>query len=116
MPAAERTVQISGSTVIVRPTAEAASRVAADAIADIIQSAVTARQGRARAGHRRDPEVVYASLAARHKAGGLSFQKVVTYNLDEYYPIQPLDPRSYRPICTGTCSAGSISPPNQATS
>ena len=28
--------------------------------------------------------------------GSLSFRNVTTYNLDEYYPISPLDPRSYR--------------------
>ncbi len=97
MPAAERTVQISGSTVIVRPTAEAASQVAADAIAEIIHAAVNER-GKAVLGLATGatPEVVYAKLVAKHEAGGLSFQKVVTYNLDEYYPIQPLDPRSYR--------------------
>ncbi|MDR3617991.1 MAG: glucosamine-6-phosphate deaminase [Paludisphaera borealis] len=96
MPA-ERTVQISGSTVIVRPNAEAASRVAADSIAEIVESAVKAR-GKAVLGLATGatPEVVYANLAARHRAGGLSFQKVVTYNLDEYYPIQPIDPLSYR--------------------
>ena len=30
------------------------------------------------------------------RAGALSFHDVVTYNLDEYYPIGPLDPKSYR--------------------
>ena len=35
-------------------------------------------------------------LVALHRAGELSFRNVVTYNLDEYYPIQPLDPKSYR--------------------
>jgi glucosamine-6-phosphate deaminase len=97
MSAAERTVQISGSTVIVCPSAEAASRVAADTIAATIESAVKSR-GKAVLGLATGatPEVVYANLAARHRAGGLSFQKVVSYNLDEYYPIQPLDPLSYR--------------------
>ena len=115
MPAAERTVQISGSTVIVRPTAEAASRVAADAIADIIQSAVKAR-GKAVLGLATGatPEVVYADLAARHEAGGLSFRNVVTYNLDEYYPIQPLDPRSYRAYMHRHLFSRVDIPPNRA--
>ena len=26
----------------------------------------------------------------------MSFENVTTFNLDEYYPISPLDPRSYR--------------------
>ncbi|HLH27345.1 MAG TPA: glucosamine-6-phosphate deaminase, partial [Acidimicrobiales bacterium] len=42
------------------------------------------------------PESVYARLVRRHQAGALSFRDVTTYNLDEYYPISPLDPRSYR--------------------
>jgi glucosamine-6-phosphate deaminase len=42
------------------------------------------------------PKAVYARLVERHRAGALSFQEVTTYNLDEYYPISPLDPRSYR--------------------
>ena len=42
------------------------------------------------------PEKVYAHLVERHRAGSLSFRNVTTYNLDEYYPISPLDPRSYR--------------------
>ena len=39
---------------------------------------------------------VYAHLVALHTAGELSFADVSTYNLDEYYPISPLDPNSYR--------------------
>ena len=31
------------------------------------------------------------------QAGELSFRDVTTYNLDEYYPISPSDPNSYRP-------------------
>src|SRR5262249_52727222 len=37
-----------------------------------------------------------ARLVERHEAGALSFRDVTTYNLDEYYPISPVDPRSYR--------------------
>ena len=42
------------------------------------------------------PEKVYAHLVEWHRAGSLSFRNVTTYNLDEYYPISPLDPKSYR--------------------
>ena len=42
------------------------------------------------------PEQVYTQLVEWHRAGSLSFQNVTTYNLDEYYPISPLDPQSYR--------------------
>jgi glucosamine-6-phosphate deaminase len=42
------------------------------------------------------PKAVYARLVERHRAGALSFREVTTYNLDEFYPISALDPRSYR--------------------
>ena len=42
------------------------------------------------------PETVYAHLVERHRTGFLTFQNITTYNLDEYYPISPVDPRSYR--------------------
>jgi glucosamine-6-phosphate deaminase len=42
------------------------------------------------------PQSVYAHLVERHRSGSLSFRNVTTYNLDEYYPISPLDPKSYR--------------------
>ncbi len=42
------------------------------------------------------PEPVYAELVKACKSGLCSFEKVSTYNLDEYYPMGPLDPHSYR--------------------
>ncbi|MHC5542297.1 glucosamine-6-phosphate deaminase, partial [Singulisphaera rosea] len=42
------------------------------------------------------PIAIYAKLAEEHRERGLSFADVTTYNLDEYYPISPLDPQSYR--------------------
>jgi glucosamine-6-phosphate deaminase len=42
------------------------------------------------------PVAVYAHLVELHRAAKLSFSKVTSYNLDEYYPISPLDPNSYR--------------------
>jgi glucosamine-6-phosphate deaminase len=42
------------------------------------------------------PLSLYAELVRMHREEGLSFANVVTFNLDEYYPIQPDDPRSYR--------------------
>ena len=94
---AERTLHVADSTVIVFPDADAASRAAADRIVRIMAEAVAAR-GKAVLGLATGatPEKVYDDLAARVKAGSLSFRDVATYNLDEYYPIQPLDPLSYR--------------------
>lgn len=42
------------------------------------------------------PLGLYAELVRMHREEGLSFANVVTFNLDEYHPIQPAHPRSYR--------------------
>jgi glucosamine-6-phosphate deaminase len=41
------------------------------------------------------PVAVYAELIRLHKEEGLSFKNVVTFNLDEYYPMQPTAIQSY---------------------
>lgn len=41
------------------------------------------------------PVEVYAELIRLHKEEGLSFQNVITFNLDEYYPMQPTARQSY---------------------
>ena len=41
------------------------------------------------------PLQVYAELVRLHKEEGLSFDRVITFNLDEYYPIQPKELQSY---------------------
>ncbi|MFZ0489887.1 MAG: glucosamine-6-phosphate deaminase [Salegentibacter sp.] len=41
------------------------------------------------------PVEVYAELVRMHKEEGLSFQNVITFNLDEYYPMQPDAKQSY---------------------
>lgn len=41
------------------------------------------------------PIKVYAELVRLHKEEGLSFKNVITFNLDEYYPMQPTDVQSY---------------------
>lgn len=41
------------------------------------------------------PTSIYAELVRMHKEEGLSFANVVTFNLDEYYPMQPEDHQSY---------------------
>ena len=87
----------SGAEVLVFPDAEAASSAAAAWLAEVIERARRER-GHAVLGlpTGSTPKAVYAELVKRHRAGTLSFQGVATYNLDEYYPVSPLDPRSYR--------------------
>ncbi len=41
------------------------------------------------------PIKVYEELVRKHKEEGLSFQNVVTFNLDEYYPMSPDSIHSY---------------------
>lgn len=41
------------------------------------------------------PIAVYAELVRLHKEEGLSFKNVITFNLDEYYPMQPDAAQSY---------------------
>ena len=41
------------------------------------------------------PKRVYAELVRMHREEGLSFQNVVSFNLDEYYPMQPAALQSY---------------------
>jgi glucosamine-6-phosphate deaminase len=41
------------------------------------------------------PVSFYAELVRLHREEGLSFANVVTFNLDEYYPIAPENPQSY---------------------
>ncbi len=42
------------------------------------------------------PLGLYAELVRLHRDEGLSFKNVVSFNLDEYYPIKATHPRSYR--------------------
>ncbi|RRA98055.1 glucosamine-6-phosphate deaminase [Larkinella rosea] len=41
------------------------------------------------------PKTVYAELIRQHREEGLSFHNVVTFNLDEYYPMEPDSLQSY---------------------
>lgn len=41
------------------------------------------------------PVKVYAELIRIHKEEGLSFKDVITFNLDEYYPMNPTSAQSY---------------------
>src|SRR5256885_10025999 len=41
------------------------------------------------------PTGVYEELARLHKQEGLTFKNVLTFNLDEYFPMQPHELQSY---------------------
>src|SRR5256885_12417565 len=42
------------------------------------------------------PVGLYRELIRLHREAGLDFSRVITFNLDEYYPMTPDDPHSYR--------------------
>jgi glucosamine-6-phosphate deaminase len=92
-----RTLTLAGASIEVFASSSLASDAAAERIAAVIKSAILGR-GKTVLGLATGstPEPVYAGLVERHRSGALSFADVTTYNLDEYYPMSPLDPRSYR--------------------
>jgi glucosamine-6-phosphate deaminase len=87
----------AGMKVFIIPDADIASRATATLLKNVIDNRLS-RRARAVLGLATGstPEKVYAHLVDWHRAGALSFRNVTTYNLDEYYPISPLDPLSYR--------------------
>lgn len=99
MPPPLRTLSTPAGTAIVFAEADrdSAARMAADAIRAAVDAA-GARRGKAVLGLATGstPVPVYAELVRRHREGDLKFNGVTTYNLDEYYPISPRDPNSYR--------------------
>jgi len=43
----------------------------------------------------RTPVGMYREIVGMYRAGTIDLSGVVTFNLDEYYPMDPLDPRSF---------------------
>lgn len=76
---------------------DALERLIAERIVDVIARRV-AERGRCVLGLATGstPLGVYRELIRRHQAGGVDFSNVVTFNLDEYYPMAPDSPLSYR--------------------
>lgn len=77
-------------------SSEAASREVARQIADLILArAAEGRRAVLGLATGSTPTGVYAELVRLHRAEGLSFQSVETFNLDEYWPMQPDSLQSY---------------------
>ena len=68
----------------------------ADRIVEVIQRETSAK-GRAVLGLATgsSPLGVYEELIRRHQAGDVDFSRVITFNLDEYYPMAPDSSHSY---------------------
>ena len=69
----------------------------ADCVVDVI-GRTTAASGRCVLGLATGstPLGIYRELIRRHQAGEVDFARVITFNLDEYYPMPPDSPHSYR--------------------
>jgi glucosamine-6-phosphate deaminase len=82
---------------VLLPDHDDLARLLADRIVATIQRE-TATKGRCVLGLATGstPLGVYQELIRRHEAGEVDFARVVTFNLDEYYPIAPDSPRSFR--------------------
>jgi glucosamine-6-phosphate deaminase len=86
----------SAAEVLVFPDAQAACLAAAAWLAEVIERARRERGGAVLGlPTGSTPKAVYAELVKRYREESLSFADVTTYNLDEYYPVSPLDVRSY---------------------
>ncbi|HEX6668948.1 MAG TPA: glucosamine-6-phosphate deaminase [Gemmatimonadales bacterium] len=71
-------------------------RLVASRIADLIRTrAGTGRQTVLGLATGSTPIGVYRELIRMHREDGLSFARVVTFNLDEYYPMDPASVHSY---------------------
>lgn len=82
--------------VVIYPNAKEGSRYVAGEIAKLIREKQAENKkcvlGMATGG---TPVYLYAELVRMHKEEGLSFRNVVTFNLDEYYPIEKSAYQSY---------------------
>src|SRR5271156_5846282 len=59
------------------------------------------------------PVGLYRELIRLHREANLDFSRVVPFNLDEYYPMQPDDAHSYRRWMHETCFQHvNMAPPN----
>src|SRR5690606_2338727 len=75
---------------------ETASVAVAKRIADLIRDRqATGQQAVLGLATGATPVRVYDELIRLHREEGLSFKNVVTFNLDEYYPMQPDAVQSY---------------------
>src|SRR3982751_6057462 len=92
--AAYRTEKIP---VTVYPSSDQASKAVAAEIAELIRTKA-ARGEKAVLGLATGstPTAVYDELIRLHQQDGLSFKTVITFNLDEYFPMQPDELQSYR--------------------
>ncbi len=78
--------------IIIQPTPEAASIIAARIIAKLVRTKPDCVLGLATGS---TPLATYRELARMHREDGLDFSKVTTFNLDEYVGLPPDHSHSY---------------------
>ena len=78
--------------IIIQPTPETASAVAARIIARLVREKPNAVLGLATGGTQLP---MYRELVRLHQQGKADFRKVTTFNLDEYVGLRPDHPQSY---------------------
>lgn len=76
-------------------SSQASSAVAAEIAELIRQKALHGQQAVLGLATGSTPTSVYAELVRLHRDEGLSFRNVVTFNLDEYWPMEPVERQSY---------------------
>jgi glucosamine-6-phosphate deaminase len=78
--------------IIIERDAEAVARQAADRVADLVRRVPDCVLGLPTGA---TPLAMYQELIRRHREEGLSFARVVTFNLDEYVGLAPEHPDSF---------------------
>src|SRR4030095_13719399 len=78
--------------IVIQPTPEAASLIAANIIANLVRDTPDCVLGLATGN---TPILTYRELARMHREEGLDFSRVTTFNLDEYVGLRPDHPQSY---------------------
>ncbi|MGQ0627039.1 MAG: 6-phosphogluconolactonase, partial [Phycisphaerales bacterium] len=97
MPPTPLAASIEHIPVCVFPSAGAASAAAAAEIAELIKArAAAGRTAVLGLATGSTPQGVYEELVRLHREEGLSFANVVTFNLDEYWPMGGTELQSYR--------------------
>ncbi|MCC6676141.1 MAG: glucosamine-6-phosphate deaminase [Phycisphaerales bacterium] len=96
-PAGPGTTRLERMPVRVYPGSAAASAAAAREIAVLIRArAAEGRRAVLGLATGSTPQGVYEELVRLHREEGLSFANVVSFNLDEYWPMNPEALQSYR--------------------
>src|SRR5258708_15157565 len=78
--------------IVIQPTAEAASAIAAHIIANLVRDKPNCVLGLATGS---TLLAMYRELARMHRDDTLDFSRVTTFNLDEYVGLPPEHPQSY---------------------